>query len=399
MKRTRHFLAALACLMFFGSFSQTTDGDGRNWTTNANWVGGSYPGSLTVNAGDDDLDFGATLTVSVDHYMIVGTSTSDRIDMNFNGTSNSPGSITVEDNDTLIVFGDVFFANKSMELIIGNNSVLIIMGDASFGNNVTLNTSGTLAVSGDFSKTGSQGSFTGTGAVYAGSYSGTHTDAFIPGTTGDPGDQQQLIGELSDDGFTEIEEFINGGGSEPLPVELTSFSHTAGNTGTLLKWETASELNNDYFIVQRSENGTDFYELGMVDGNGTTSEVQNYSFMDRSPIAGIEYYRLKQVDFDGAFEIHSPIVAHNTRFNAEISVEAYPNPAAEKISLKSIRPLEFTELVLVDISGKVVANLKESLSGAGLKMESPLPALESGLYHVRYKTVDGRVGIQKLFIR
>ena len=73
-----------------------------------------------------------------------------------------------------------------------------------------------------------------------------------------------------------------------------------------LTWATASEINNDYFLVQHSSDGIRFDDLGTVVGAGTTTQSHSYDWMHDHPSAGVNYYRLKQVDFDGQFE-YSPI--------------------------------------------------------------------------------------------
>ncbi|MFK7905978.1 MAG: cadherin-like domain-containing protein, partial [Chitinophagales bacterium] len=84
-----------------------------------------------------------------------------------------------------------------------------------------------------------------------------------------------------------------------LPIELVSFEGEILQDGNLLKWVTASEVNNDFFSLQRSLEGTNFDKIHMVDGAGTSTTVNSYSYMDRDAGAGIQYYRLQQTDFDG----------------------------------------------------------------------------------------------------
>ncbi|MCX2739476.1 GDSL-type esterase/lipase family protein [Pontibacter anaerobius] len=86
----------------------------------------------------------------------------------------------------------------------------------------------------------------------------------------------------------------------PLPVELTAFGARTNTQGqVLLEWQTASETNNAYFEVQRSQSGKDFQPIGQVKGSGTTVVAQNYTFTDSAAMSGTLYYRLKQVDTDG----------------------------------------------------------------------------------------------------
>ncbi|MDN5211175.1 T9SS type A sorting domain-containing protein [Fulvivirgaceae bacterium BMA12] len=123
--------------------------------------------------------------------------------------------------------------------------------------------------------------------------------------------------------------------SNPLPVELLSFEANLVENQTELTWSTASEINNDFFLVQRSEDGTEWETLGEVDGNGTVNEIINYGFWDTRPLFGKSFYRLKQVDFDGQFE-YSPVVSVNNPFTGNaMRVMVYPNPtSAENINLR-----------------------------------------------------------------
>jgi len=88
----------------------------------------------------------------------------------------------------------------------------------------------------------------------------------------------------------------------PLPVELTSFDANVSGAVVVLNWETASEINNDYFQIERSVNGSAWENIGFVEGEGTTTSTTRYEFVDENPLTGISYYRLKQVDFDDKFE-------------------------------------------------------------------------------------------------
>ncbi len=123
--------------------------------------------------------------------------------------------------------------------------------------------------------------------------------------------------------------------SNPLPVDLLSFEANLVEDQTELTWSTASEINNDFFLVQRSEDGTEWETLGEVDGNGTVNEIINYGFRDTRPLFGKSFYRLKQVDFDGQFE-YSPVVSVNNPFTGQaMRVMVYPNPtSAENINLR-----------------------------------------------------------------
>ncbi len=92
----------------------------------------------------------------------------------------------------------------------------------------------------------------------------------------------------------------------PLPIELTFFNAFLEGNEVQLTWSTATETNNEYFMVQHSTNGRDFSDIVILIGAGTTTREHSYNYQHKTPSPGTNYYRLKQVDYDGAFTI-SPV--------------------------------------------------------------------------------------------
>lgn len=133
-----------------------------------------------------------------------------------------------------------------------------------------------------------------------------------------------------------------------LPVELISFGAVKSGRHALLSWETASEINNDYFVVERSADGSVFQPIGTIDGKGTTQEHQSYTLIDKQPWAGINYYRLRQVDYDGKITYSE---VHSLDFRKD-EITVYPNPANETIGISN--PHDRVQLIVRDLSGKVV---------------------------------------------
>lgn len=114
--------------------------------------------------------------------------------------------------------------------------------------------------------------------------------------------------------------------STPLPVELLSFNAIPNdNDWVNVYWSTASEINNDYFIVQRSKNNLQFEDMEKVNGAGNSVSIRKYSIIDYHPYSYVSYYRLKQVDFDGTCHF-SNIVPVN--FNGEKALNVYPSPSS-----------------------------------------------------------------------
>ena len=103
----------------------------------------------------------------------------------------------------------------------------------------------------------------------------------------------------------------------PLPIELTYFNAAPINRMVQLKWQTASERNNDYYTVECSANGTDWKTVGSISAAGNSTSELNYTLYDEEPTIGVSYYRLKQTDYDGQYT-YSEIKA--VRFTVEVEL-------------------------------------------------------------------------------
>jgi hypothetical protein len=134
------------------------------------------------------------------------------------------------------------------------------------------------------------------------------------------------------------------GGCGSLPVKLSNFEVACQSNLPQLKWTTSTEINNDYFTVERAvglpnEKDLNFIEIAKVQGSGNSNIEQNYSFVDDSYSSNKSdlntYYRLKQTDYDGQFEYFYPILANCTVEQNEISI--YPNPNEGEFTINGIR--------------------------------------------------------------
>lgn len=117
-----------------------------------------------------------------------------------------------------------------------------------------------------------------------------------------------------------------------LPVELTKFKATPQNNSIQLNWQTAMEQNNSHFEIEKSIDGKEFSNIGMIEGFGTTTDIQDYTFIDENPVHGQNYYRLKQVDFDGDFEYSEIVTAEFSKRN---TASFYPNPTKDELTIES----------------------------------------------------------------
>lgn len=109
---------------------------------------------------------------------------------------------------------------------------------------------------------------------------------------------------LSKSGQTGRNEYIlaTKNNINPLPVALINFNVIPEKDRVNIKWTTASEKNNDFFTIERSEDGNIFEQIDRIYGAGNSSSTLNYSFNDNNPLTGISYYRLKQTDYNGKSE-------------------------------------------------------------------------------------------------
>ncbi|WP_317195465.1 YDG domain-containing protein [Rufibacter psychrotolerans] len=177
---------------------------------------------------------------------------------------------------------------------------------------------------------------------------------------------------------------------KPLPVTLLSFEGKQGSNASVnLSWRTATEKDNDYFQVERSQDGRAFAAIGQVKGNGTTNVVQAYSYTDGTAPAGTVYYRLKQVDYDGKFEYSKVIaVKASGRNGAEATLVAKPNPTPGKVVLTSTETATGpVTLTLYHSSGRVVA---QKLVEQGQELSLDLAGQVPGIYYVQAQTATGK---------
>lgn len=135
-----------------------------------------------------------------------------------------------------------------------------------------------------------------------------------------------------------------------LPVELLSFDAGIQENSVVLDWSTASEVNSDYFTVERSQDGINFTEFSKVSCTGNSAFQNNYSTVDVSPYEGTSYYRLKQTDFDGAIKF-SEIKTVNMHTYSEF--EVYPNPGNSLITIRS-KGMAKTNLRIINSVGEIV---------------------------------------------
>jgi len=166
-----------------------------------------------------------------------------------------------------------------------------------------------------------------------------------------------------------------------------------------LNWMTASEMNNVGFNLQRSTNAQDFTNIAWLDGNGTTTEMNVYDYLDTEVSTGQNYYyRLEQVDTDGTknySQVVSAQVITDAISNLDIveKIKLYPNPTADVVQVEFLEDLSFNQVIIRDLFGRIVrveSGNFSSISVADLSEGVYFFVFENEIQRVVKRVVVGR---------
>lgn len=171
-------------------------------------------------------------------------------------------------------------------------------------------------------------------------------------------------------------------GASSLPITLLFFLAKPEDEKILLSWETSSEINNDYFTVERSKENGFFEAIFELDAAGNSSKELFYQATDENPFVGISYYRLRQTDYDGhssfskTVEVNidrksSTVISPNPLTNDKEIMLSYESPHDEQISISIRDALGVSVCTLIRQSTKGVNNFQVKL-----------PFLHNGIYFV-----------------
>ena len=175
-----------------------------------------------------------------------------------------------------------------------------------------------------------------------------------------------------------------------VPVELTSFSANVSGNSVNLNWNTATELNNSGFEIERKTENGSYVKVGFVNGNGTTTEPRSYSYTDTKLAMGNYTYRLKQVDYDGTYsysnEVNADVVAPD-RYSLE---QNYPNPFNPSTTIKyGVAKDGMVNVAVFNLLGEKVATLVNTNQKAGsYELKFDASSLSSGVYFYSIEAGD-----------
>jgi len=173
----------------------------------------------------------------------------------------------------------------------------------------------------------------------------------------------------------------------PLPVELLSFIAVKTGGSALLLWQTATEINNNYFRIEKSADGFHFSSIGIVFGAGNSNQLLDYSFIDATPVSGINYYRLAQVDFDGTEHL-SQVIAIDFSGVSEIDdISVYPNPLSRGNTLNIVVPQEEQGLLQIsDINGRIIYSDRVTGGEQPVRLTAWSDLFGTGVYFITFVT-------------
>jgi len=233
-----------------------------------------------------------------------------------------------------------------------------------------------------FTITGGAPSATGGSYQVTGVYNGTANAG-----------QQNVVTGLADGSLYFIEVIDDGSGCTgsigdgpiacvKLPIELISYTGEVLSEGNILKWRTASEINNDYFTLERATPGSDYKVIASsIKGNGTTSTPKSYEFFDREAPNGVAVYRLWQTDFDGTKNEVGKVELIRGELSSVQFVNVSPIPIHDNVELLiSSEENQSIQLQILNSLGKLMLDQQVDLDAAINKVDLDLGSFASGVY-------------------
>ena len=362
----------------FSATTYNTIGSG-NWDDPLAWSGGSVPPNpiaagitVNINAGHtitliDSLIIGSkgggnAAVVNVSGSIVDGTNTFPIIlDYKADVFIKSGGDITVD---------ELFMSDKQT----GTNPTFTIEGGGKL-NLQTLTTGGDFTNSGTVTVDGALNTSTG---ILINNFGATLTATTFVND-----------GSITNDGAIYSSNFSGSGtygGTGTLPIDLVQFTALNMDSHIHLHWVTASELNNDYFTIERSYNAMDFEIIGYRSGAGSSQLLLSYDYMDYSAQGKTLYYRLKQTDYDGNFSYSSIISVNNVVDKTVLdigSVYLYEDQLNIGINSTANTTL-FIELY--NSLGSLIYSQKWNNENASSSVKIPLNQYSNGIYIIQLRS-------------
>lgn len=209
---------------------------------------------------------------------------------------------------------------------------------------------------------------------------GTNTPYFgFTGSTGGLSNQQTICNPLT-----------------LLPIELIYFNATCNNNEIIINWATASETKNKSFELERSTDGVNFSLIATIQGHGTSTQQQIYSYKDLATDALIYYYRLKQIDTDNQYRYVGSIAStENSCYTESNTILVYPNPANNELNIR-LNNQNNTIIEIINDCGQIISTISEKPNNQN-QLQLETSNLAMGIYAIRIIN-DSKVFVQKILI-
>lgn len=395
----KNLLLLLIIIFGISQYSSAIDitwsggGDGTDFNQGANWIGGVVPGS-----GDGVIFDGSTATIT--------TTGSNPVSLGGNVQIINGADIT----------SNIGFTATSFNLVLNNGTAVFNTTASSFinitftggTNNLTFNIAPTVGRDMNVQNSGTTANFTTTVAVVLNrdleTFAGTFNNTSGSSLTANRHISISSGATLCNDGsmFYGSTFTCNGTckGNTPLslsaPVEFVYFKGKVEKNRVILDWQTASEVNNEVFDLEHSIDGQTWRRLSSINGQGTSFELQNYTFLHNNPSKGYNYYRLKQIDFDGAFKYSDVVSIELLEPDGQFGLQVKPNPVQNG----------FMTINLPEIEAESIS--MEIFSYAGIKVQEHnltekeviinVSDLFPGIYLVQLQ-IGGKVFLERILVQ
>ena len=384
--REKLFLLTILSVFFLPTKAQvnTTIVSNGNWATAGIWT--STGGNTPATALTDNVGMSNNVSVQVNNSFTIGDLTANNnngITVTSTGnlqignasnlrtlTAGNSTTITVQAGGVLFVYGNLVI-NNQLTLVV--NGTMVVTGNVDLGTTGSIIMGGSLSVGGDFTSlnatsvvlnSGSSIAVTGNVKVGNASTLVNNGGTFTAGTC-DPSSPAAFCAGIT-------------------PVKLLFFKGEPSSNSIHLKWATESEINFDYFIIERSLDGINFNSLKSIIGHGTSVVRHDYEYFDLTSTIGTNYYRLKSIDFDGYYEYSETITV---QYKGEKSFSIYPIPSngIELKALLDFSPSETAQIIILDNLGNelgrnTISNLETTISFTS--------NLNRGVYFARVNSKD-----------
>ncbi|HTA82531.1 MAG TPA: LamG-like jellyroll fold domain-containing protein [Bacteroidia bacterium] len=196
-------------------------------------------------------------------------------------------------------------------------------------------------------------------------------------------------------------EFIPELTISPMPISLLNFSATPDGTVVDIKWSTASEVNNHFFTIERTTDGTHYETVAIINGAGNSDNSLSYSAKDENPVEGLSYYRLKQTDFDGESKTFENVAVNYTEgISTSLTAQhTYPNPFKTSffINFESDKATQLSVEILSSTGSMIDAETINCTKGNTQYEYQKGYMLTSGIYFIHITDLaNGQGTVQKI---